>query len=965
MKRILSLTLCIILSFASITCYGQGWTRGYSPDHEMAINSFFQLPDSSYWVTGFNTLTFSTTRMMRISPEGNVLQVIDLDSISGGYSMGHITPDKGMAIISPIVPDSVGSRTYKRGVLRTDASGNKLWLKNIHTFNLPQNVTGLMGNLSIDTTDDNGFICGLNPYDTGLQRNKLLVKRLDAQGDILWERSYYDTSQAGAYVTNVINAKDGSFIGQAAGFGAGQDWRIFKIDPNGDFLWEYLPSYNTSWATASVAMDGNIFVYGADISGLNYLAKLDQAGNELWVESFLTPTGHDRVVAGLVQHGPNKFALLTFDSQISSQGNRLGIIQIDSSGNLLSERHLPTANLGANLPLIPLGIKSTLDKGMITGGVIDLNNPSNYYSFMIKTDSTGQVYPNTISGYTYYDTDVDCIKDNSEASFNGNVISFSNAVDTFVVMTHDSGYYSLGVNSGLYDIAIQPANAYWQQTACAPTQVNIPQTPTDTIISFSMDAQASLPFITINANMRPRFCSANTYTIEYCNSGPSTFYGAIQLEFDSILQIDSASVGYNTIAHNTIWVVEGSGLALGECRSFLVHYSVPCDPNINLATVCVNAHAYNDSVVSLSTQWDMSDLQIDVEHNTQTDSVEFIIENIGNGDMAAPQPLIVIEDNVIMMSRPLQLNAGEIYVETLPANGSTWRGRIDQTPFNPRSAFSTAAIERAGLNQLNTYSRGFINQFPINGFYGFDYSTCEVIRNSFDPNQKTVYPQGVAPNNMIDSTTQLEYRIDFQNTGNDTAYIVRIVDTLAPYLDPTTIKLGVSSHDYTFKFLSSRVIEFTFEAIYLPDSTTDEAGSQGFVKFKIDQVANNTDGIVIDNDVAIYFDFNAPIMTNTARVTIGSFKFTDVETVGDMPELDIKAWPNPFTDHATVKVSGANFEQLELMVYDLSGRVVQRKLVIHTDQVRIDGTGLGGGTYIFQVVADGKEVGKGKLVFMP
>lgn len=947
-----------------MSCFGQGWARKYSPDSPMPVNSFFQLPDSTYWITGFNTLSDGTTRLMRISPEGNVLQVFDLDSISGGYIMGHVTPDKGMAIVSPIIPDSVGSRTHKRGVLRTDANGNKLWLKTIHTFNLPTSVTGLQGNLSIDTTNDNGFICSLNPYDVALQKNSVLIKRLDAQGDILWERTYYDTSQAGAYVTNVINATDGSFIGQAGGFGAGQVWRIFKIDANGGPLWDYLPSYNTSWVSVSMSLDDNILVYGADTSGLNYLAKLDQAGNELWVETFSTPAAHGRV-GSFVQLEHNKFAALTFNSQNLSQAGRLGIIQIDSSGNLLNERHLPTANLGPDLPLLPLGIKGTLDKGMIVGGMVDYYTPDTHKGFLIKTDSTGQVYPNTISGYTYYDTDVDCVLDSGEATVNGNIISFSNAVDTFVVITHDSGYYSLGLNNGVYDVAIEPINAYWQQNACAPTQVNIPQAPTDTIVSFSLDALADLPYITINSHMRPRFCASNTYTIEYCNSGPNTFYGGIQLQFDSILQIDSASVNYTTPAHNNIWVVEGNGLALGECRSFEVYFSVPCDPDLNLATVCVNAHAYNDSVVNLSTQWDMSDLQVNVEHNTQTDSVEFIIENTGSGDMVLPQPLIVIEDNVIMMSRPLQLNAGEIHVETLPANGSTWRARIDQTPFNPRSAFSTAAIERAGLNQVNTYSRGFVNQFPINGFYGFDHSTCEVIRNSYDPNQKTVYPQGVAPNNIIDSTTQLEYLIDFQNTGNDTAYIVRIVDTLAPYLNPATIKLGVSSHAYTFKFLSSRVIEFTFEAIYLPDSTTDEAGSHGFVKFKIDQVANNTDGVVIDNDVAIYFDFNAPIITNIARVMIGSFKLTDIETVGNLPELEIKAWPNPFTDHAVVKVSGANFDQLELVVYDLSGQVVQRKLAIHTDQVRIDGAGLGGGTYVFQVVADGEVVGKGKVVFMP
>jgi hypothetical protein len=48
----------------------------------------------------------------------------------------------------------------------------------------------------------------------------------------------------------------------------------------------------------------------------------------------------------------------------------------------------------------------------------------------------------------------------------------------------------------------------------------------------------------------------------------------------------------------------------------------------------------------------------------------------------------------------------------------------------------------------------------------------------------------------------------------------------------------------------------------LPDSTTDEPGSNGFITFTVDQVPDLSNGTIINNQADIYFDFNAPIITN-------------------------------------------------------------------------------------------------------
>ncbi len=136
---------------------------------------------------------------------------------------------------------------------------------------------------------------------------------------------------------------------------------------------------------------------------------------------------------------------------------------------------------------------------------------------------------------------------------------------------------------------------------------------------------------------------------------------------------------------------------------------------------------------------------------------------------------------------------------------------------------------------------------------------CQSVRNSYDPNEKQANV-----NNLLNcwsaASDKIEYTLHFQNTGNDTAYRVMIIDTLPPELDITTLRTGVSSHPYGFQLRESNIAIWIFDNINLVDSTTNEAGSQGFVQFSI-QPKVEQDSASINNRVGIYFDANPPIMT--------------------------------------------------------------------------------------------------------
>lgn len=143
-------------------------------------------------------------------------------------------------------------------------------------------------------------------------------------------------------------------------------------------------------------------------------------------------------------------------------------------------------------------------------------------------------------------------------------------------------------------------------------------------------------------------------------------------------------------------------------------------------------------------------------------------------------------------------------------------------------------------------------------------SIATKIRDSFDPNEKSVNPEGFGlPHYVPVTQEEFNFTIDFQNTGTDTAINITIADTISPYLDPLTIKPGASSHPYSWELLAPGILKFHFNNINLPDSSVNEPRSHGFISYSIKTFQGLSVGTVIKNTAHIYFDFNLPVGTNT------------------------------------------------------------------------------------------------------
>jgi uncharacterized repeat protein (TIGR01451 family) len=234
------------------------------------------------------------------------------------------------------------------------------------------------------------------------------------------------------------------------------------------------------------------------------------------------------------------------------------------------------------------------------------------------------------------------------------------------------------------------------------------------------------------------------------------------------------------------------------------------------------------------------------------------------------------------------------------------------------------------------------------------------VQASCDPNDKTVVPSGIGPNHIISANGVMEYKIRFQNTGNDTAFRVVIVDTLSTQLDPYTLETGAASHPYHVETYKDGIIHFVFDPIALPDSNQNVDASQGFVQFRVSQKADLPVGTVIENKAAIYFDSNTAVITNTVHEVIGQPYLLVSSQTPLLPGVSVKVMPNPFNDQAVLEVQGKTLKDGLLTLYDVQGRVV-RQQPMQDNKTLLLRNGLNAGLYFFQVSEDGTIIATGKL----
>ena len=163
-----------------------------------------------------------------------------------------------------------------------------------------------------------------------------------------------------------------------------------------------------------------------------------------------------------------------------------------------------------------------------------------------------------------------------------------------------------------------------------------------------------------------------------------------------------------------------------------------------------------------------------------------------------------------------------------------------------------------------------------------------------------------------------------------------------------------SSDDFVVTRTESS-LEWFFDDINLPAEQDDAEGSIGFVYFRIQPKPGYALGDIIPNTAAIFFDFNAPVITNR-------FETEFVEETLSVSEFDINGfnmYPNPAHDILNIKLN--NITNANVSIYDIQGKLVLNRSVLQEQNVQLNVSDLQSGLYFVKLNIGSQELVK-KLV---
>ena len=160
--------------------------------------------------------------------------------------------------------------------------------------------------------------------------------------------------------------------------------------------------------------------------------------------------------------------------------------------------------------------------------------------------------------------------------------------------------------------------------------------------------------------------------------------------------------------------------------------------------------------------------------------------------------------------------------------------------------------------------------------------------------------------------------------------------------------------------MKNHAAQWTFNNILLPDSTENEPASHGFVRYRV--IPKNTlqAGDEITNTANIYFDYNAPVATNTTMNRVGT---TTTATLNySNPQNNIVIYPNPSTGIFQISSNSKATSIDVINIMSLDGRVIYTADNVNlTSGLSIDLSSQPDGMYLVQVVQGG-EINTGKII---
>jgi hypothetical protein len=840
----------------------------------------------------------------------SIQQTVDGGFIIGGFSRSSISGDKTENCFG-ILDDF--------WIVKTDGNGNIQW----------QNTIGGSNNeylyyTSLRQTADGGYILGgFSKSDISGDKTEdclglydYWIVKTDSLGTIQWQNTIggslddllYSVEQTpdGGYIfggsseSNISGDKTENCFG-------GMDYWIVKTDAFGNILWQNTigGSNNDYLMSLRQTSDGGYILGGTSKSNISgdktenslgqedyWVVKTDAIGNIQWQNTIGGSSGDYLYSVELTAEGGYilggiSVSNISGDKTENSLGNYdFWIVKTDSTGNIHWDN-----TLGGNGDDQLYSMYQTIDNGFILGGYSISNISSDKTEnslgeedyWVVKTDASGNIeWQNTIGG-----NDLDKLQS--------------------IGLTLDGGYILCGSSSsnissdkaenclGFYDYwIVKLTNKYNLMSGHIYADINsngVHEIGEPPLLGRKITEQTSgrFTFTDQNGNYILSVLDTGNFTVSphslnWFSPSPSVQSAT----FFTIHQTDSlndfAFQPQGTFEDVCITITPLGNFRSGFTASYMISYG-----NYGTTTVSPTVYFYPYSNVTYQS--------------------------------ATVTPNQIFPDSVIW---------------NLPA----------LTPFQTGSIIVTVNVNLGLPIGTLINSSAHIEPYATDDNPSCNNSNWEVYTTgSFDPNDILVN-EDTLTTTQLSNAPWLEYIIRFQNTGNDTAFTVKILNPIdTNKLNLSTFEFTNASHPVNLNWINyQRNMEFKFENILLPDSNSNEPLSHGFVRYRIQPKTTLTAGDSITNFAAIYFDFNEPVITNTAKTNI--ILPTGIAAASPT-QGKLHVFPNPAEN--TINISGIQLEngKAQLRLTDIYGKLILEKTITSITST-LETNQLSNGVYLIQ-----------------
>lgn len=913
-----------------------------------------------------------------------------------------LTKDNGFLIGGSTMSSNTGSKSDTSygsedvWILKLDNNGNKVWDKSYggrkeeNSSCIVETESGyLIGCTSASDSSGNKLSHHI-PTNSIFTSLDYWIIKTNKQGNIIWEKSYggsgYDILMSiikvhnNKYILCGYSDSDSSYDVSKKTKGLDDYW-VLCIDSNGNKLWNNRYGGNSSDALNFAEFINNkIHLIGASTSSnLNspnpnfgaydvWITTIDTNGNEIWNNSYGSSINDFGICIssnhGNLYLGANSNSNQSIIKTESSRGSDdYWILKLDTNGNKIWDK-----TIGGNDQDNFVHFQF-----LESGDFILLGNSRSNVSGDRKIKRKGQedIFiinfsepKRAIRCLIFSDFNANCIY-NKPSEYNIPNFLIHNKTENTYAITNDSTYtiYLYDSTKANLKIINLDSNLY---VACGKDSIIVDMTgKTDTSgIDFPIRSTKTGNCTNITSYssslLRPSMWA--TYQLNYQNNAFDTVYnGYIEIELDTT-KIDSIQSPHSyTLTGNILRI------NIGNLRPF-AHSSISYSIKLKTNVVIGSSHCHRAKVFPVcnlypSTAYDSSEIQ-PMMRCLPNDTVELTLINIGSKNQKDWGLIKSYEDVIIFAADTFKLNVGssQVFKYKLDTN-KVFTAEIFNNNFHP---IFPVLIRQ---DDLCANKQAIISNNPALNFSRHDEAkeyeeACDIIRGSYDPNIKSVQPIGMFTEHYTATGIELKYRIDFQNTGSDTAFRVVLIDTLSSLLDISTFVSGVSSHSYSVEFGQNRALKFIFDPIALIDSGTNEPASHGFVTFKIKHIAGITPKSKIENKADIYFDYNTPVRTNTVFNTI----FDTIQiyvpkgnnSIAENEKTAIMVFPNPTTDKFIVQVDEPT-QDLAINIYDMNGRYIKSVLSKNNKTIEVSAEGMTKGLYHIHVLSKDKFIAVKKL----